>query len=342
MCLVTVNALVISLPPLLLNRFGPKLRTLYGNIHQTFLILTDLVLDACHVNPKENFNYILLRKIVSKKLKHRKAQRLTSFRQNNEVNFLILKKICRSNLGLSEGDYQKQMNSSQADMSGGCGLLAQAEFEFFLEHLLEILKNFEDLVIENIFQSLETIIKKPFKHSLSSSKRPTSAARTNRSVKRDKSNTSVTLGRQESLTKLGSKVFSYKDMKRNLYKDNYLKNAVDKYSSSMAKRTKVNLDSSGSRSPQSNRSPRSPMDKSAVNLRSTKEEKPIGNFLLPETQYFLLSNSIECNSGVTNINNNINIFSNDPQKIQEALELVSQGKESKPPSSRLPPSKTLA
>lgn len=32
-------------------------------------------------------------------------------------------------------------------------------------------------------------------------------------------------------------------------------------------------------------------------------------FHLPETLAFILTNSIECNNGITNINNNINIYS---------------------------------
>ena len=35
---------------------------------------------------------------------------------------------------------------------------------------------------------------------------------------------------------------------------------------------------------------------------------PNNMFFLPESLAFILSNSIECNNGVTNINNNINIF----------------------------------
>lgn len=31
-------------------------------------------------------------------------------------------------------------------------------------------------------------------------------------------------------------------------------------------------------------------------------------FFLPESMAFILSNSIECNNGITNINNNINIY----------------------------------
>ena len=51
------------------------------------------------------------------------------------------------------------------------------------------------------------------------------------------------------------------------------------------------------------------------NRSSTKPETRASDvsssmFFLPESVAFILSNSIECNNGVTNINNNINIFNN--------------------------------
>jgi hypothetical protein len=38
-------------------------------------------------------------------------------------------------------------------------------------------------------------------------------------------------------------------------------------------------------------------------------------FFLPESVAFLLSNSIECNNGITNINNNINIYNTGPNGL---------------------------
>jgi hypothetical protein len=41
-------------------------------------------------------SYILLRKLIVKKLKNKiKSKRITLFRQNNEVNLLVIKKISK-------------------------------------------------------------------------------------------------------------------------------------------------------------------------------------------------------------------------------------------------------
>lgn len=82
--------------PPYLQKFSHKLRTVYTNIHQNFLLFIDQILNCCNANPKENLNYILLRKLIVKKLKNKlKSKRITLLRQNNEVNLLIMKKICK-------------------------------------------------------------------------------------------------------------------------------------------------------------------------------------------------------------------------------------------------------
>jgi hypothetical protein len=57
--------------------------------------MIDLVLNSANVTPKDNMNYILLRKVVSKKLKVKKSERMATFRKNNELNLQIIKKICK-------------------------------------------------------------------------------------------------------------------------------------------------------------------------------------------------------------------------------------------------------
>lgn len=82
--------------PALIQKFSLKLRTIYTNIHQNFLLLIDQILNCCNINPKDSLNYILLRKLIVKKLKNKiKSKRITLLRQNNEVNLLNVKKICR-------------------------------------------------------------------------------------------------------------------------------------------------------------------------------------------------------------------------------------------------------
>ena len=56
--------------------------------------MIDLILDSCNVNPTQNIDFVILRKVIVKKLVQRqKLNRLTAFRQNNELSRAFLKRI---------------------------------------------------------------------------------------------------------------------------------------------------------------------------------------------------------------------------------------------------------
>ena len=56
--------------------------------------MIDLILDSCNVNPTQNLDFVILRKVIVKKLVQRqKLNRLTAFRQNNELSRAFLKRI---------------------------------------------------------------------------------------------------------------------------------------------------------------------------------------------------------------------------------------------------------
>jgi len=112
------------------------------------LVLIDLFLNAANISPKQSLNYILLRKIVCKKLKHKKSQRLTSFRQNNEVNFLVLKKICKNNHShQTEGDNSPQWNFTLSDSIPPAKL---ESLDALYDCAIDVLKNFEEMSMEEI------------------------------------------------------------------------------------------------------------------------------------------------------------------------------------------------
>ena len=55
-----------------MQRYGAKLRTIYANSHQSFLLLIDLVVQSAStkkLSPKENTYYLGLKRLLSKKLK---------------------------------------------------------------------------------------------------------------------------------------------------------------------------------------------------------------------------------------------------------------------------------
>lgn len=94
-----------------MTRFESKLRALCQNIHQSFLLIIDLILkqfqsegshqdgyqSAKQTDIHQSIDFKLLRNITSKKIKSKDnfARTLTIFRQNNEINILYLKKIIK-------------------------------------------------------------------------------------------------------------------------------------------------------------------------------------------------------------------------------------------------------
>jgi hypothetical protein len=105
------RALIRVLPASLMTRFESKLRALCQNIHQSFLLIIDLILkqfqsecghqegyhSAKQTDIHQSIDFKLLRNITSKKIKSKDnfARTLTIFRQNNEINILYLKKIIK-------------------------------------------------------------------------------------------------------------------------------------------------------------------------------------------------------------------------------------------------------
>lgn len=55
----------------LLQKFSHKLRTVYESMHLNIIIMIDIILDSCNANPKDNFHYINLRKLIGIKLKNK-------------------------------------------------------------------------------------------------------------------------------------------------------------------------------------------------------------------------------------------------------------------------------
>lgn len=94
-----------------LHRYGQKLRTIYANCHQSFLLVIDQVLASpicMKLSPIEVKLYLYLKKLLAKKLKVsiagkpminapklKRSQRLSLFRLNNDVSLLNLKKIAK-------------------------------------------------------------------------------------------------------------------------------------------------------------------------------------------------------------------------------------------------------
>ena len=74
-----VEVLVLHQPTI--RRFASKLDDVFNNCHQNFLLMIDLILDSCNINPTQNIDYVILRKVTVKKLLSRsKVNRLTAFR----------------------------------------------------------------------------------------------------------------------------------------------------------------------------------------------------------------------------------------------------------------------
>jgi hypothetical protein len=156
--LVLTNSLIQVFSPQYLQRFSHKFRTIYTNIHQNFILYIDTILNCCNINPTENLNYILLRKLIVKKLKNKqKSQRLTCFRQNNEVNLLIIKKICRSLVEQTVSDL--------------------LDFKDFTDNLLDILRSYEQMSIAEIYESVKKNNKVIKKRGCSPTSSPTKKSR---------------------------------------------------------------------------------------------------------------------------------------------------------------------
>ena len=76
------------------RKFASKLDDVLKNCHQNFLIMIDFILSSVGEEHKKSFDYVLLRKLVVKKLQDKvKANRLTFFRQKNELSRAFLKRI---------------------------------------------------------------------------------------------------------------------------------------------------------------------------------------------------------------------------------------------------------
>ena len=89
---LTTEVLVQYTP--LISPFASKLDEVFAYCHQNFLLLVDLILDSCKFATTQNIDYVLLRKVTVKKLKQKeKIHRLTSFRRNNELSRVCLRKV---------------------------------------------------------------------------------------------------------------------------------------------------------------------------------------------------------------------------------------------------------
>ena len=92
MASMLVEVLVLHQPTM--RKFASKLNDVFNNCHQNFLLMIDLILDSCNVNPTQNLDFVILRKVIVKKLvQKQKLNRLTAFRQNNELSRAFLKRI---------------------------------------------------------------------------------------------------------------------------------------------------------------------------------------------------------------------------------------------------------
>jgi len=86
-----------------------------------------------------------------KKLKNKiKSQRLTCFRKNNEVNLLIIKKICRSII-----DSQNQNEINGAPVSPQAGSFLLPDYSILANDVLEAMRASEKGGLEEIVKKLE-------------------------------------------------------------------------------------------------------------------------------------------------------------------------------------------
>ena len=91
---ILTELLVLDQPTM--RKFASKLDDVLKNCHQNFLLMIEFITSGVtEAEQKKNIDYKLLRTIVTKKMNGKviKANRLTNFRQKNEVNRAFLKRI---------------------------------------------------------------------------------------------------------------------------------------------------------------------------------------------------------------------------------------------------------
>ena len=91
---ILTELLVLDQPTM--RKFASKLDDVLKNCHYNFLLMIEFITSGVtEAEQKKNIDFKLLRTIVTKKLNGKviKANRLTNFRQKNELNRAFLKRI---------------------------------------------------------------------------------------------------------------------------------------------------------------------------------------------------------------------------------------------------------
>ena len=79
MAVLITELLVLDQPTM--RKFASKLDDVLKNCHQNFLLMIDFILSSAGEDCKTNIDYVLLRKVIDKKLECQvRANRLTQFR----------------------------------------------------------------------------------------------------------------------------------------------------------------------------------------------------------------------------------------------------------------------
>lgn len=79
-----------------MQKFASKLDDVLKNCHKNFLLLIDFILSSAGDEHKKSIDCVLLKKILAKKLpsqQQARGNRLTTFRQRNELSRAFLKRI---------------------------------------------------------------------------------------------------------------------------------------------------------------------------------------------------------------------------------------------------------
>eukprot|EP00347_Sterkiella_histriomuscorum_P016243 403353940 len=338
--IILTNVLIEIFSPSLMQKFSLKLRTVYTNAHQNFLLFIDQILNCCNINPKDNLNYILLRKLIVKKLKNKlKSKRITLLRQNNEVNLLNLKKICK----------HMSTYGSMTQVSGSGDVQMNAfhlEFKGLGNEMLEILRAYDRMNIPSIYEKIqikdEIVKSKKNQQTIGSPSRRPKSIYKNHSPKASprnglgnyspaQSNKSNRSGRNSITSNSSKGIVSQQRVKpsfQQLRKDPGIqkKSPISGGKTSTKKLDSSNVDqllpqnlSKEQLSTIDNRIKSQTEYAPGENTQKSSESNQ-GMFFLPESMAFILSNSIQCNNGITNINNNINIYNSqdiDLKKLKE-------------------------
>ena len=92
MAVLMTELLVLDQPTV--RKFASKIDDVLKNCHYNFLIMVDFILSSAGDDIKKSIDYVLLKKVVVKKLQDKvKANRLTFFRQKNDLSRAFLKRI---------------------------------------------------------------------------------------------------------------------------------------------------------------------------------------------------------------------------------------------------------